>query len=102
MNIRWSPNAADDFTRIVEYIRERNLAAADRVSLIIHDATSVLRRFPNAGRAGRVVNTRELILAPLPFIIVYRVREQVIVYRVREQVIEIVRILHGAQKWPSP
>jgi toxin ParE1/3/4 len=93
MNIRWSPNAADDFTRIVEYIRERNLAAADRVSQIIHDATSVLRRFPNAGRAGRVVNTRELILAPLPFIIVYRVREQVI---------EIVRILHGAQKWPSP
>jgi plasmid stabilization system protein ParE len=43
------------------------------------------------GRPGRVAGTRELALAPLPFIVVYRVRE----YRV-----EIARILHGAQRWP--
>lgn len=38
-------------------------------------------------RAG----TRELVFTGLPF---------VAVYRIREDVIEISRILHGAQKWP--
>jgi toxin ParE1/3/4 len=48
--------------------------------------------FPNRGRLGRVEGTRELILAPLPFIAVYEVQQ--------EQVI-LLRILHGAQRWPS-
>jgi toxin ParE1/3/4 len=37
------------------------------------------------------MNTRELVFPDLPFLAVYRVREDVI---------EINRILHGAQKWP--
>jgi len=43
------------------------------------------------GRAGRLAETRELALAPLPFIVVYRVKDDRV---------EIVRILHGAQRWP--
>jgi plasmid stabilization system protein ParE len=43
------------------------------------------------GRPRRVAGTRELALAPLPFIVVYRVKEDRV---------EIARILHGAQRWP--
>jgi len=35
--------------------------------------------------------TRELVFSPLPF---------VVVYRVKEEIVEIARVLHGAQQWP--
>jgi len=35
--------------------------------------------------------TRELLLLPLPFIIVYRVKSDAV---------EIANIVHGAQRWP--
>ena len=47
--------------------------------------------FPNRGRAGKKEGTRELVMAPLPYIVVYTVREDVVY---------VVRILHGAQQWP--
>jgi toxin ParE1/3/4 len=43
------------------------------------------------GRIGRVPGTRELIVGGTPWIIVYRVRADAV---------EIIRVLHGAQKWP--
>jgi plasmid stabilization system protein ParE len=41
------------------------------------------------GRAGREEGTRELLFPPLPY---------VAVYRVKEESIEILRIYHGAQE----
>jgi len=35
MNIRWSPEAATDFSGIVEYIRTQNPSAADRIARTI-------------------------------------------------------------------
>lgn len=43
------------------------------------------------GRIGRIEGTRELIFPELPY---------VVVYRIQDQVVEIVRIYHGAQDWP--
>ncbi|MCE3238363.1 MAG: toxin Y4kP, partial [Gammaproteobacteria bacterium] len=43
------------------------------------------------GRAGRVPDTRELVISSTPFIAIYQVRMQVIF---------ILRILHVARKWP--
>jgi toxin ParE1/3/4 len=43
------------------------------------------------GRIGRVKGTRELVISRTPFIAVYRIAGQRI---------EILRFLHGAQKWP--
>jgi toxin ParE1/3/4 len=89
--IRWSPEAADDFEHIINYIREQNPSAASRVARSIYERISSLESFPNSGRIGRVESTRELVMAPLPFIVVYRVKNTVV---------EIARILHGAQRWP--
>jgi toxin ParE1/3/4 len=89
--IRWSPDAADDFVRIIEYIRKDNDAAAQRVARVALERIAGLKQFPQLGRAGRVNETRELPLSPLPFIVVYRLKRNGI---------EIARVLHGAQRWP--
>jgi addiction module RelE/StbE family toxin len=91
MTVRWSPEAAADFAAIVEYIREQNPSAAERVADAIYDGCSSLASFPRKGRPGRTRGTRELVFSPLPFIAVYRVEEEAV---------EIARVLHGAQRWP--
>ena len=91
MQVRWSPEAADDFTRTVHYIREKNPSAAHRIAKNIYERVVALQHFPLRGRVGRVHDTYELPLPPLPF---------VIVYRVLEDAVEITRVLHGAQRWP--
>ena len=58
----------------------------------VYDAPSDLLTFPNCGRQGKKEGTRELVLSPLPYIVVDKVLGDVIF---------VVRILHGAQKWPS-
>ena len=54
-------------------------------------ASALLSTFPYRGRIGRVEGTRELSLPPLPF---------VVVYRIREDTLEVSNIMHGAQRWP--
>ena len=91
MKIRWSPEAAADFAGIVEYILQQNSATADRIAHSIFDGVTSLEQFPRKGRTGRVDGTRELVLPSLPFLVVYRIRENAV---------EIVRVLHGSQRWP--
>jgi len=90
MDIRWSPEATSDFTAIIQYIRQDNSTAALRVARTILRTIDQLS-FPNRGRPGRDEGTRELVFPPLPF---------VMVYRVKQNTVEIVRMLHGAQQWP--
>jgi toxin ParE1/3/4 len=83
--------AADDFVAIIEYIQKDNQKAADRVAHKIYSDVTSLEKFPERGRPGRLPGTRDLVLSPLPY---------VLVYRSRSGFIEIVRILHGSQRWP--
>ena len=92
MLVRWTMLAADDLANICDYTQERfGPAQARRAALAIYDGADSLKTHPNRGRPGRKPNTCELIIPGLPFLIVYRIREDVI---------EINRILHGARKWP--
>jgi plasmid stabilization system protein ParE len=43
------------------------------------------------GRPGRRSGTRELVIASTPYIAIYRIKADSI---------QIVRLMHGAQKWP--
>jgi addiction module RelE/StbE family toxin len=88
MRIRWTAPAAEDLYRIIRYIRRDNPGAARDMAKAIYDGCHSLTRFPNRGRPGVEPGTRELVFAPLRY---------VVVYRVRESVIEIMRIWHGAQ-----
>jgi toxin ParE1/3/4 len=91
MKIRWSPAATQDLFRIIEYIRRENAPAAQRVGRAIYESVGSLGSFPLRGRNGRVKGTRELAVPSLPFLVIYRVRQEAI---------EVAGIIHGAQRWP--
>jgi toxin ParE1/3/4 len=89
MQIRWSPAAAEDLFRIVEYIRQENPPAAQRIAKRIYESAGSLKAFPYRGRTGRVEGTRELPLPSVPF---------VVVYRVVEDAVEVANVIHSAQR----
>jgi toxin ParE1/3/4 len=91
IDIRWTPEAADDLERITDYLFDHAGERAEDIVRTIYGAPRELLTFPRRGRLGKKAGTRELVLSGLPY---------VIVYRLQYQVIEIVRILHGAQRWP--
>ena len=89
--VRWTQIALYDLQRISLYIeQQRNLATANRVCRILYDAIQLLRRFPLSGKAGIEEGTRELVIASLPYIVVYRV--------LNPDAIQILRIWHAAQE----
>ena len=93
MNILWSPEAIDDLTSLRAYIAEDNPAAAPEVALhIIQNIEQLLPNNPQMGRPGRVPGTRELVIPKTPF---------VIPYRLQRNVIQILRVYHGARRWPE-
>jgi toxin ParE1/3/4 len=93
MTILWSPEAIDDLTSIRAYIAEDNPAAARGVVLhIIQNIEKLLSSNPQMGRPGRVPGTRELVIPKTPF---------VVPYRLQRNVIQILRVYHGARRWPE-
>ena len=44
----------------------------------LYDVARSLKRFPNRGRIGHKEGTRELIVAPTPYIVVYGVEPEVV------------------------
>lgn len=92
MRLRWSAGALRDLEHIVDYLFDQTPQHAPRVARTIYDAIAGLKAFPNRGRAGKKAGTRELVLASLPY---------VVVYQVRGEFVYVVRILHAAQQWPE-
>jgi len=89
----WSAQAIDDLVALRTYIEQDNPAAARRIVLhIIQSIETLLPRSPEMGRPGRVPGTRELIIPRTPF---------VVPYRLQGNTIQILRIFHGARRWPE-
>lgn len=84
--------ALSDLDELMGYIAEDSPQAAAAVAEKIWESTRVLSDHPAMGRPGRVSGTRELIVAGTAYIIPYRV--------VASEV-QILRVLHGARKWPD-
>ena len=51
-----------------------------------------LEGFPMLGYGGRVLGTRELVIANTPYIVIYRVKGNTI---------EILRVLHHSRQYPD-
>jgi toxin ParE1/3/4 len=57
----------------------------------LYDAARSLKQFSERGRSGQLEGTRELVMTPLPYIIVYAVEPQMV---------HIFRIIHTSEDWP--
>jgi toxin ParE1/3/4 len=91
MVVRWTPDASADLEQIADYISEDSLISATRVVQTIVDAIESLTLHPFRGRPGRLEDTRELIMPKLPYLIVYRIRDNQVV---------ILNVVHAARRWP--
>jgi toxin ParE1/3/4 len=92
MRVRWTRRALRSLDALAEYIAQDRPLAAERMVERIRDTVDLLTTNPDLGRAGRVHGTRELIVGGTPFIVPYRLRENVL---------EILTIFHAARKWPD-
>ncbi len=89
--IVWTQRTRRNLDDIGEYIAQDSPGAAEATIRRIVEQVSGLAFYPRIGRVGRVEGTRELIIANTPYIAIYRIRER----------IEVLRIRHGAQRWPE-
>lgn len=94
MTIRWTQPANDDFLGIVTWIAAKNPDAAAMVGQRILVAVEALEEFPFRGRLGRSPGTRELVVAGLPYLVVYSIGSD------EPRTLVILRVLHGAMLWP--
>ena len=92
MKLEWLPAALADRDAIYDYIRADSRRAAFQLDEKIEEYADRLIDYPQRGRVGRQLRTRELIIPGVPYIVVYQVEPNRIL---------ILRVLHGAQSWPD-
>lgn len=92
MQVVWSPRAVQHLSGLRRYIEKENPKAASKVARRILEVVELLQSMPHAGRPGRVPGTRELVIADTPFIVIYRVVAKTL---------QVIAVLHAAQKWPT-
>ncbi|MBP2489408.1 type II toxin-antitoxin system RelE/ParE family toxin [Rhizobium leguminosarum] len=93
MKLVWRAKAESDRKKAIQSIADKNVGAA--ISQLDEIECQIDLRIdqPEIGRPGRTDRTRELVISRTSFIVIYRVHQNI------EQV-EILRLVHGAQKWP--
>ena len=92
MLVRWTRKSLDNLDSAVEFIAADKPRAAAGVAKKIWEAAQRLATQPGMGRPGRVPGTRELVVPGLPHILPYMEKAGVIF---------ILRVMHGAMKWPQ-
>jgi len=92
MRIVWRRQARDDLLALRAYIARDNPRAAARIGRAILIAVDRLVLLPRLGRPGRVADTRELVVPRTPY---------VVPYRIKGDEVQILRVYHGARRWPD-
>ena len=88
----WLKRAIHDRDAQIDYIAQDNPLAAVSQGDRIDVQVDMLLQQPQMGRPGRKQGTRELVISRTPLIVVYRINGNRI---------ELLRLLHGSQKWPN-
>jgi plasmid stabilization system protein ParE len=89
MRVEWRPEARAELRAILEYIVERNIAAASDLREAIETATTAVPQHPYLYRLGRVLGTREIVVHP-NYLVINRITDRV----------EILSVLHARQEYP--
>jgi plasmid stabilization system protein ParE len=75
MNLRFTPQAAQDLSDIADYIRAENPMAAARVRGAILESLQVLFSFPHIGRRQSIEDVRKLITRRFGYLVYYQLDE---------------------------
>ena len=73
------------------YVAHDKPPAAKKLIEQIEDGVAQLSVHPMLGRVGRVPETRELVIAGTPFLVIYRVDPRRVI---------VLTVLHAARRWP--
>jgi toxin ParE1/3/4 len=90
--IRWTEKSFQYLEAAVLHVATDSPQAAEALARKIHSSVQALALHPQIGRPGRCRGTRELVISGTPYIVPYRVHGEYV---------EILRVLHGAKKWPQ-
>ena len=91
MQVEWTDKAKSRLEEIEAYIGQESSAAAKKVILaIIKKTAAQLSRYPDSGKPGRLMGTRELLFSDAPYLVVYTVRTNIVT---------ILTIFHTAQNF---
>ena len=82
--------AAYDLTQAYNYIKADNPQNARAIIGRIEKSVETIALYPLLGKQGRVAETREFYVTGTPYIIIYRVKEDVL---------QILSILHTSRKY---
>lgn len=91
MRVVWLRTAQRTLAAQMEWVAERDPWAAIDMGDAVMAAVGRLGDFPAMARPGRVPGTRELVVVGTPYVVVYRIEASAAL---------ILRVLHGAQRWP--
>lgn len=91
MRVDGRATAREDLLDIADYIDIDDPVAAVGVLETVELHVAMLAEHPRMGRPGRVRNTRELVINRTPY---------VVAYRIEADAVTILRVMHGARKWP--
>ncbi len=89
--IHWKKQAINDLIKIGKHIAKDSPANAEKMVDLIEDKVTPLATHPRLGRIGRRRGTYELVAH----------ESYVVIYRVLAAKVEILRVKHTAQRWPS-
>ena len=90
MQIIWEQDAIADLTQLRQYIAQFNPTAATKTAGRIIESANLLIENPTLGKAGRLHETRELIIPKTSF---------TLIYFVKSHSVSILRVFHQSRKW---
>jgi toxin ParE1/3/4 len=93
MELTWSLRSKKNLESIWNFISLDSEENANRVVRSIYLETNyLLEIFPEAGKAGRVNNTRELVTSYNKYVVIYKITNKNII---------ILSVRHGSRLWPK-
>ena len=90
LTLIWGARARADYREALEYIADRNDAAAEGLREAVEAGAERLQQHPFMYRPGRAPGTREAVIHP----------NYILIYRVTANTVEIVRLVHARQHYP--
>jgi addiction module RelE/StbE family toxin len=92
LRVQWTKTAQKRIAEIEAYIAQDSPDTARKIILsLIKKTAEQLSKYPESGKPGRLVDTRELFFSESPFLVVYTVQNSVVT---------VLSVFHTSQQYP--